>query len=101
MIDPIVVAAQIVVTLQSILSREIDPVDPAMVTVGKILAGEAFNVIPDSAELRGTVRSFNPATRDRLAERVTTIVEGIATSMGANANVEYKFGYPPRSTIRR
>ena len=93
-IDPIVVAAQIVVTLQSVLSREIDPVDPAVVTVGKILAGEASNVIPDSAELRGTVRSFNPATRDRLAERVTTIIEGIATSMGANASIEYKFGYP-------
>ena len=93
-IDPIVVAAQIVVTLQSILAREIDPVDPAVVTVGKILAGEASNVIPDSAELRGTVRSFNPATRDRLAERVTSIIEGIATSMGATASIEDKFGYP-------
>jgi amidohydrolase len=83
-----------VTTLQTIVSREVDPVDPAVVTVGKIQAGQANNVIPDTAELRGTVRSFNPERRQMLARRVQDVITGVAESFGASAQVEYQFGYP-------
>ena len=63
-------AAQIVVALQTVVAREIDPIQPAVVTVGAFLAGEAANVIPDTAELRGTVRSFDPEVRKQLQERI-------------------------------
>ena len=85
-VDPIAVGAQIVVALQTIVSREIDPIQPAVVTVGAFLAGEAANVIPDTAELRGTVRSFDPDVRTQLQERITALVEGIAKTMRAEAD---------------
>ncbi len=94
-IDPIAVGAQIVTALQTIVSREIDPIQPAVVTVGAFLAGEAANVIPDTAELRGTVRSFDPDVRTQLQERITALVEGIAETMRAEATVQYNPGYPP------
>jgi amidohydrolase len=93
-VDPVMVAAYAVTTLQTIVSREVDPVDPAVVTVGKIQAGQANNVIPDTAELRGTVRSFNPERRQMLARRVQDVITGVAESFGASAQVEYQFGYP-------
>ena len=94
-VDPIAIGAQIVVALQTIVAREIDPIQPAVVTVGAFLAGEAANVIPDSAELRGTVRSFDPDVRTQLQERITALVQGIATAMRAEAEVRYNPGYPP------
>ncbi len=94
-VDPIAVGAQIVVALQTIVSREIDPIQPAVVTVGAFLAGEAANVIPDTAELRGTVRSFDPGVRTQLQERITALVEGVAKAMRAEAEVKYHPGYPP------
>ncbi len=93
-VDPVVVAAHIITTLQTVVSREVDPIDPAVVTVGPILAGQANNVIPDTAEMRGTVRSFNPERRQMLAKRVREVIEGVAASFGATATVEYNFGYP-------
>jgi amidohydrolase len=93
-VDTVMVAAYAVTTLQTIVSREVDPVDPAVVTVGKIQAGQANNVIPDTAELRGTVRSFNPERRQMLARRVQDVITGVAESFGASAQVEYQFGYP-------
>jgi len=94
-IDPIAVGAQIVTALQTIVSREIDPVEPAVVTVGAFRAGEAANVIPDTAELRGTVRSFNPAVRQQLATRIQELIRGIASAMRADVEIAYNFGYPP------
>ena len=94
-IDPIAVGAQIVVALQTIVSREVDPVEPAVVTVGALLAGEASNVIPDTAELRATLRSFNPEVRTQLAERCEAIVTGIAAALRAEAAFTYQPGYPP------
>ena len=85
-IDPISVGAQIVTALQTIVSREIDPTEQAVVTVGAFLAGKASNVIPDTAELRGTLRSFNPAVRTQIAERVEGIVRGLAATMGATVD---------------
>lgn len=93
-IDPIVTGAHIVTALQTIVSREIDPLDPAVVTVGAFRAGEALNVIPDTAELRGTVRSFSPVVRDQLAKRIHEIAQGIATAMRASVEIDYKYGYP-------
>ncbi|MEA2585929.1 MAG: hypothetical protein QOF33_4014 [Thermomicrobiales bacterium] len=94
-IDPIAVGAQIVVALQTIVSREVDPTEPAVVTVGAFRSGHAANVIPDTAELRGTVRSFNPAVREQLATRIQELVRGIAAAMRAEVEIKYHFGYPP------
>ena len=94
-VDPIAIGAQIVVALQTIVSRETDPTLQAVVTVGAFQAGEAFNVIPDTAKLRGTVRSFEEGERKRLAERIEAIVRGIAGAMRAEVDFSYHFGYPP------
>ncbi len=94
-IDPIAVGAQIVVALQTIVSRELDPTQEGVVTVGAFRAGEAHNVIPDTAELRGTVRSFTPENRQMLAERIEAMVRGIAAAMRAEVDFRYRFGYPP------
>jgi amidohydrolase len=93
-VDPIVVGSQIVVALQTIVSREIDPNRAAVVTVGAFRAGEANNVIPDTAELRGTVRSFLPEIRQQLADRIESLVHGIAIAMRADVDFDYHFGYP-------
>jgi len=94
-VDPIAIGAQIVVALQTLVAREVAPTEPAVVTVGAFLAGEAFNVIPDTAELRGTVRTFNADVRQMLAKRIDELVTGIAAAMRATVTVDYHFGYPP------
>jgi amidohydrolase len=93
-VDPIAVGAQVVTALQTIVGREIDPTEPAVVTVGALIAGEAPNVIPDTAELRGTLRSFNPEVRQHLATRVEEITRGIAAAMRAEVDYTHKPGYP-------
>ena len=94
-VDPVAIGAQIVTALQTIVSREVDPTSQAVVTVSAFLAGEASNVIPDTAELRGTLRSFDSAVRLQLAERVGEIAQGIAAAMRAEAEYDYHAGYPP------
>ncbi|HEU5434508.1 MAG TPA: amidohydrolase, partial [Thermomicrobiales bacterium] len=93
-VDPILIGAQIVTALQSLVSREIDPISSGVVSVTAFLAGDAFNVIPDTAELRGTVRTFAPENRDRLEKRIGELVTGIAGAMRADATVDYNRGYP-------
>ena len=93
-VDPIVVGAHIVTALQTIVAREVDPIQPAVVTVGALIAGEAFNVIPDTAELRGTLRSFDPTVRQHLAEAVERLVRGVASAMRAEVDFRYVPGYP-------
>jgi len=93
-IDPIVIGAQIVTALQTLVARAVDPTEEAVVTVGTFKAGEAFNVIPDTAELGGTVRTFNDKNRDFLEERIETLARGIATAMGAEIDFTYTRGYP-------
>jgi amidohydrolase len=93
-IDPVAVGAQIVTALQTIVGREVDPTEPAVVTVGALIAGEAANVIPDTAELRGTLRSFNPEVRVQLATRVEEITRGIAAALRAEVDYTHKPGYP-------
>lgn len=94
-VDPIVVAAQIVLSLQTLVSRETKPVDPAVVTVGRIEAGTAHNIIPEQCILRGTVRYFDKALEEFLPKRIEEIAVGIARAMRADANVVYNFGYRP------
>jgi len=86
-VDPIVVAALTVNALHTVVSRNVSALDTAVVTVGALLSGDAFNVIPDSAELRGTIRTFNLETRNMVLRRVREIVEGTAQMMGAEATV--------------
>ena len=93
-IDPIAVGAQIISALQTIVSREVDPIEPAVVTVGALHAGDAANVIPDTAELRGTLRSFNPEVREQLKTRVGEVARGVAEAMRAQADYVFSPGYP-------
>jgi amidohydrolase len=93
-VDPVIVASHIVVALQTLVSREVDPIDPAVVTIGRISAGEANNVIPDTAELRGTVRTFSKHNRELLSRRIQEVIHGVAESFGGSASIEYIFRYP-------
>lgn len=87
-VDPIMAAAQIILALQTVVSRNISPLDSAVVSVCKIKAGDAFNVIPQSAELQGTIRTFHPAVRQRVIERFVDLVDGVAESMGCKALID-------------
>jgi amidohydrolase len=93
-VDPIVVAAEIVTALQTIVSRRRNPADPAVVTVTGVHAGTAHNVIPDTATLLGTVRTYGAGFRDRVPQLLEELVTGIATASGASAMVHYERLYP-------
>ena len=93
-IDPVLIASQIVVALQTIVSRNIDPLSPAVVTVGQIIAGTATNVIPSTAQLRGTVRALDEDMRAHVLERVVHIATHVAESMNGSAEVHIENGYP-------
>ncbi len=94
-VDSIVVAAQVVNALQTIVSRNVAPLESAVVTVGKFHAGTAVNVIADTAELGGTVRYFNPALGKLLPQRLEQIIAGVCASQGASYELKYKPLYPP------
>jgi amidohydrolase len=93
-VDPIVVGAQIVTALQVLTSRETDPIESDVVSVTAFLAGEAFNVIPDTAELRGTVRTLKEEVRANLERRLTEVATQVGTAMRADVEVDYVRGYP-------
>ncbi|ADZ68803.1 M20 aminoacylase family protein [Polymorphum gilvum] len=93
-IDPVVIGAQIVSALQTIASRSADPLDSVVVSVTVFRAGEAFNVIPQTAQLRGTIRTLTPAMRDLAETRLRTLVASIAEGFGASAEVSFRRGYP-------
>lgn len=94
-VDPILISAQVVLALQSVISREVDPLEPAVLSFGKISSGDVFNVIPDTAIMEGTVRSLKRETSEFIKSRIENITTSIANSFKGNANVEYNFGYPP------
>jgi amidohydrolase len=94
-VDPIVVGAAIVNALQTTISREKDPVMPGVVTVGSFRAGHAANVIPDSATLRGTIRTVSAEQRDEVKTRLETLATAIAAGFGASAMVTFEYGAPP------
>lgn len=93
-VDPVAVGSQIVTALQSLVSRETDPIASGVVSVTAFLAGEAFNVIPDTAELRGTIRTLDPDVRDHLEQRLKDVAIGIGTAMRAEVEIDYLRGYP-------
>lgn len=88
-IDAAIMAAQYVANVQSIVSREVDPMHPAVVTLGKMDVGTRFNVIAENAHIEGTVRTFDPATRDKVEECVKHYAEEIARMYGGTVKVEY------------
>jgi hippurate hydrolase len=93
-VDPVVVASSIVMALQTIVARNVDPAQPAVVTVGSMHAGTANNVIASTARLELSVRSFSPDVRTLLKKRITELAQAQAESYGAKATVEYIEGYP-------
>lgn len=93
-IDSVVVASHIVTALQSIVSRQMNPLEPVVVTIGRFIAGQRHNVIAPTAYLDGTVRTQNEAVRHGLPQKISQLVESIAAGFGASASVEYEFGYP-------
>jgi amidohydrolase len=94
-VDSIVVAAQIVNALQTIVGRNVDPLDAAVVTVGSFHAGHANNVIADSAKMTGTVRYFNPKYAGFFGKRIEEIIAGICQGQGASYHLNYYSFYPP------
>jgi hippurate hydrolase len=93
-VDPVVVCAQMVLALQTIVSRNVAPLDMAIVTVGAIHAGEAPNVIPESAQMRLSVRALRPEVRDLLEARITEVAHAQARVYGARAEIRYERRYP-------
>jgi amidohydrolase len=95
-VDPVLVAAHVITALQSVISRNINPVDALVISLCSMQTSQvgAFNIIPDSVKLIGTVRSFRHETRDFAETRIKEIVTGIAASLGARAEIEYRRGYP-------
>jgi hippurate hydrolase len=92
--DAIAISAQIVTALQTIVSREVDPVEPAVLTVGEIGAGTAFNIIPHRARIGGTVRTLNADLREKIPTRMEDLARGIARGMRGDVNLDYTFSYP-------
>ena len=93
-IDPVATAAQVVTALQTIVSRNVDPRQSAVISVTRIHGGDADNVIPSEVNLGGGIRSFDPAVRELLCRRVVEVVEGTCNSLGATGAVEFTARYP-------
>ena len=94
-VDALEVGCQVVNALQRVVSRQMNPVSPAVVTVGSFHAGEAFNVIPGTAEMCGTARTFDRAVWERFPQQMERIVRGVCESMGASYELDYVHGFPP------
>jgi hippurate hydrolase len=97
-IDPILVAGHVLVALQSVVARNLDPLGTAVLSVTKISAGTAYNIIPAKATLGGTVRTLTPEARDLMEQRFTLLVQQTAAAYGATATIEYVRGYPATIT---
>jgi len=80
--------------MQSIVSREVDPVDNAVVSVTRITGGDTYNVVPDRVEMAGTVRTYRPETQSLIERRIGEIACGIAAAQGMKADLHYEHGYP-------
>ena len=95
-VDPVVAAAQVIGALQTIASRNVEPVDAIVVSICSMQTSQlgAFNVIPDFVKLMGTVRTFRPETRALAEKRIKEIVQGVAGALGGSAEIDYRRGYP-------
>lgn len=94
-VDPIAISAYIITALQTLISRETASFSPAIVTIGSIHAGSAFNIIPEQAVLQGTMRAFNPELRAYLLRRIEELAQGISTAMGGSCSFTWSDGCPP------
>ncbi len=93
-LDPVLVSAHIIVALQQVISRRNDPRRPSVLSVGRVIAEGATNIIPDSVYLEGTFRAFDEAWRTEAHQHIRQIVEGVASAMGCTAQLEIRHGYP-------
>ena len=93
-VDPIVIVSELITSLQTTVARQVAPLDNAVVTVGKVRAGDAFNVIPDTATITGTVRTFKQETKEMIHDIFHREASLTAEKHGATADVFYNFGYP-------
>jgi len=96
-IDPILVAAEFIASVQKVVSRQIDPIEPAVVTIGAISGGTTHNVIPSAVTMLGTVRAFDAGVRERMAERIERVLRGVCEASGASYTFDYQWRYPVTS----
>ncbi|MDD3353676.1 M20 aminoacylase family protein [Zoogloea sp.] len=94
-IDPVLAGATLVQALQSVVSRTKDPLDAAVLSITQFHAGDAYNVIPDSARIGGTVRAFRPETESLVEDSMQRVCAGVGAAFGANVRFDYRRGYPP------
>jgi len=94
-VDPVVTAAQIITALQTIASRNTDPLDAVVASVTQVHAGDTYNIIPDEVLLKGTARAFRPEVQDTIEPAMRRIAEGVAAAHGATAELRYERRYPP------
>ncbi|SDC44304.1 amidohydrolase [Pelagirhabdus alkalitolerans] len=93
--DAVIIGAQLVDQLQQIVSRRLNPLDTAVVTIGKFQAGDTFNIIADQAQLSGTVRTFDPSVQDKIIDEMNAIISGVCTGYDVSFHLDYEKGYPP------
>ena len=94
--DPLIAGAALVQALQTVVSRTLDPLDPAVLSITRFFAGgEAYNVIPGKAHIGGTVRAFRGEVQDRIEAAIQRLSSGVAASHGVQAHLDYRRGYPP------
>jgi amidohydrolase len=93
-IDPIQIAAELVTSLHQIVSRRVEPVEPAVITIGTFQAGTKENVIPDTARLTGTVRAYSQTVRELLHGEIEAVARGVTSAWGASFEMDYTWGYP-------
>lgn len=96
-VDPIVAAAHLILALQTLASREMDPLEPFVLTVGRVEAGTTNNVIPGEAVLEGTLRTMREATRASLRDRLERVIQGVTTAYRTEYSLDFTEGYPPTS----
>jgi amidohydrolase len=94
-VDPIALSATVISALQNIISREVDPLQPALISLGKITGGTAVNIIPESVTIEGTVRAYYEETRDFIQSRIESIVKGITEAARATYKLTYNCVIPP------
>ena len=94
-IDPVIIATQIISALQTVVSRNVAPLDSAVISVTQMHAGDAYNVVPQEAVLRGTIRTFRKETMALVKERIETISAGIAQTLGGSAKADIRVVFPP------
>jgi len=92
--DPILAAGHLITQIHSIVSRNVNPLESGVITIGKVSGGTASNIIPDEVELIGTVRSLNPQVREELKSRIEQVTQGVARSFSMDYRFDFEYGYP-------